>query len=562
LKRLLTVAIAALVLMAGSDYAWARRRLFKDINSELRAADRFVDFGITLKVVRADESGEELIRGAPKLIILREHSFGGIVDTRARPPQFCAPSRSPAVWYCSEDQEPLVIHGDDLPDRLLVYGSEGGGKTQALAMWAVLRVLEFTGQNREIGLTAPTNPRTEMIYQAIADRVPATWFRWVDRDRIFHFVNGVRARLVSTHRQSRAEGSRIQGYNWSASGNDEVQDSLDADADIEMRLRSAPKGRGKRFATATAKDNTEWRTWRDSRIASGLWHLAKLIGPRSPFVHASVWADRKSTLTEREYNRRVWAMDVGPEHQLYHTWSRDNVRPLPTVPDSTAVELAQWGGGITILSGHDPGTRNRSTIFLKAYQPRIGRRQWWVVDEIVTELGTVEQNASAVLERLQTKWGANLLTALGRRSDGSNRVLIHADPYTDTGNDARHPDRSVYTQFRTLGMQIVPAAMQSVGGESKPKQIPKQARIDMVCMLLCNSEGTRRLFVAQEDGKPVAPKLVKALETLERDAAGDAEMDRKGEGDLTGPACALGYALWKLEKPSTVRDAPPQERRS
>ena len=49
--------------------------------------------------------------------------------------------------------------------------------------------------------------------------------------------------------------------------------------------------------------------------------------------------------------------------------------------------------------------------------------------------------------------------------------------------------------------------------------------------------------------KPVAAKLVEALERMERDGNNKAERDKKDKHDLSHWACALGYALWSIEKP-------------
>ncbi|HTL38178.1 MAG TPA: hypothetical protein VL326_33845 [Kofleriaceae bacterium] len=542
-----------------SNLAWAERRLEKEQLAELRGSDRFVDFGVVLRVVRQDiEHGEELIPGAPPLVVLRTHRFGGMVDTKARPIRLCGPSRNPVVWFCSEDQEPLIVHDATMPDRLLVYGSEGAGKTAAQSMWAALRVIELTGaapSAREIGMTAPTNDRAERIFEAITDRWPRSWWRWVERDRCFYLTNGVRVRLVSTHRQSKAEGSRVQGFNWSACGSDEMQDQLEVDADIEMRGRSAPHGRYKRFATATAKDSPDWRTWRDGAIAASdpngkpLWGRFDLIGPRSPFVWPRVWLQRKETLSPREYQRRVLAQDVGPEKQVYSTWDRDqNLRPRPIGGDVSESVLAPWGNQLVVLGGHDPGLRNQSTVLLKPYQIA-GKRRWWVVDELVTEGLTVEAHVKKLLALLRDKWESNLLDRYGRPQSDGYEAFFRADPYTDNGSDAKHPDKSVYRTFRAHGIKIMPAEMRGGVGVAKVQQIPRVARINMVKTLLCAESGERRLFVdCDENRKPCAPRLVAAFETLEVDAAGNAETDRKGEGDLTGPPVAVGYALWMLER--------------
>ena len=87
-------------------------------------------------------------------------------------------------------------------------------------------------------------------------------------------------------------------------------------------------------------------------------------------------------------------------------------------------------------------------------------------------------------------------------------------------------------------------------------RIDREARIEMIQRLLRNARGERRLFVAcDERRQPAAPKLVEALELLEREeGTGKAERVRKGVNDLTHWPAGLGYALWPYER---IRDLPP-----
>lgn len=532
---------------------WTKKKVRKLQDEILGGVDRFVDWGITVHTVRQDMvNGATLIDGSPPMTILETHRFGGMIDTRTM--SLCGPSEDPIVWHVSEDQARLILHADPLPDRLLVYGSEGGGKTVTLAMWAALRAIEFTGctPRREIGITAPTGPRLKIIQSTIAQWWPAQWRRWVERDTCFYLTNGVTLRLISTHQTSAKEGSRIQGYNWSAAASDEMQDSIDRDEDIEARLRAAPGGHGKRIATATAKDHPEWRTWRDSRIATGLWARSDLLAARSPFIWPSYLEGLKSTLSPREFRRRQGAQDVPPERIVYEAWDRTrNLCHRPTVEHAAASVLSQWGGPFGILCGHDPGTRYRYTVPLLPWIAKNGRRKWWVVGEVWSEGGTVEEHVLRVLADLRGKWGCNMLDRRGQQVEDGLRAMIRSDIYTDTGQDARHPDRSVYTQFRKYGVHILPAAQKAApNGGLRPAQIPKNARIDMLNRLFCDASGERSLFVdLDENERPVAPKLVNAIESMERDLLNRAETERKGDADQSHYPAALGYALWMIEKP-------------
>ena len=548
------VAIAFGVLVLGERTARLRSAR-SDVATALEGESRFVDMGIVLRVVRRDEqAGRELLRGKPRLRVLREHRFGGLLDTTARPMRFVGPSLAPVVWYCSEAAEELLLHA--CADRVLVYGAMGAGKTTTMVQWTAIRSLELTGVGGEIGMTAPTNDRSVMIEQAVRDLYPRAWYRWRERSRTFTLANGVSLRLVSTHQQSRAEGSRVQGWNWVRVASDEIQDSLHADGDIEARGRDAPGGRFLRFNTATAKDDPEWRTWRDRVLSSRrpdgtfVWGERRMSGPDSPFTHPEYWNDLALTLTPREYQRKVLALDVGPERMVYPTWLRtENVRPIPQIGavDVTSQVLKGYTGHrrASVLVGHDPGSLHDVSVVLKAYRlPGEPLHVWYVVDELTTSQATTETHVRALLKRLRERWGVHMLDWSGRPDPDAEIALVRADPY---GNNDARTDRGVYTTFRNHGIDIRPAAYQP--GSDKPGQIQKSARIDMVSRLLCDASGRRRLFVACDDRRvPAAPRLVEAIERSELDAAGEPETQRKDANDLSHWPCALGYALYSVER--------------
>ncbi len=568
---LLAVALAGCTML--SDIAWRERRQAKHRDDQRKVEQ--VDMGVVLHVVRADPDGVEYIRGKPPLQILRSHRRGGTVAIDKNGARFVGRSPHPVQWYCSEDAEPLILHGDDLPDNLLVYGSEGAGKTTAQAMWCFFRVLDriALGYRGEIGLTAPVAERLEFVKKAIRDYWSPTWYRWVERRSAFELHVGISVKLRATKRQSEATGSPIQGYNWSDAGSDEIQDSLDADSDIESRLRDAPNGKGKRFATATAKDSPEFRTWRDRQLTATVdgrpvWHKAEMLAARSPFMTAAFIAQKRATMTLREFERRYEAKDLGPERQVYYSWRRHiedgdrrlpgNLRPLPIgAVDVTRRELSRWGPNVGVLVGHDPGKRQHVSEFLKAYEYPDERRRdaqgrplpplvrWFVVDEVTTPECTIESHVAKVLGRVREKWNCQKLAWDGGRAEGSASALVRIDPHTTTGEE--HPDRTVYSQWRSAGFQTFAAAY---GPTQKPTPIKVEARIDLVNTLLCNADNERRLFILSDDrGEPVAPKLVAAFEMMERNEAGKAEHENKDESDRSHWPAAVAYALWSIEKP-------------
>lgn len=551
----------AVVLAIGSgvrtNLTHEKRQLERDLRSEVRSGDRYVDLGVILRVVVADRAGDELIEGKPRLRVIREHRLGGLLDTSAAPPRIVGPSRSPRIWFCSEDQEPIILHSDSGPLGQLVYGSEGAGKTTALAMWHYVRWLEHLGEDREGGQTAPNKRRLKMIRDEIVRIFPREWYEHRKADDVFLLCDGSRLQLIHTHQQSGEAGSPVQGFNWSWAGGDEAQDSIARHADIQMRGRSAKNKRYKQCRTATAKDTTEWRDFRSKLLNDkavdnrgiALWVKRTLLGRRSPFVDQAWWDEQRYQMSEREYLRRVEAQDVGPERQTYHSWNRErNLIRIPEIGfrDVTERELAKWGARFGRLVGHDPGSLFDVSIPLRAFDLHPKQLPIWiVVDEITTEQTTTEEHVAEFLRRMRDDHGMNLLDRRGMVSNDNSRCLVRADPY---GNNDAKPDRSCYTIFRNEGVTIHPAVYAPDG--TKPGRVPKDAGIELVNTLLCNAAGESRLFVALNDrGQPVAPNLVKALETSERDEKGRAETQKKDENDLSHWPAALRYALWAIERP-------------
>lgn len=556
---LILAAVAALgIAMARLPGRAARavKRATASAETDAALADaRYVDMGVVLHVVRMDlERGVEMIDGCPPMVLAQQPiRLGGIVDTAGDRPRMVGPSRSPAFWYCSEDAAPIILHGEDLPDRILLYGSEGAGKTRVLAQWLGVRVIEGTGSRTIHGITSPTEKRAEEIREAIAEMWPPHWMTWHERRRMYVCANGQRAQIVSTYQQSKKAGSRVQGFNWRDAASDEIQDSLEKDADIEMRGRKAPLGRYKRLCTATSKDSSDFRDWRDKRLAGKLWVRRTLLGTRSPFVWPKFWQDKAETLDKREYRRRILAEDLPPENRVYYGFERDrNVRPLPQIARDVTAEVASiyrpYTGrnrhvSFALIAGHDPGEIVNVTHFLRAFY-RQGEVQWFVVGRFITHRTTAEQHAKRLRAHVQTEFGLNLDADRGDLQAASDRVLLFCDPH-GRGESKTDYD-TVYGAMVDAGIDIFNAA----GDESV---IHRAARINMMNALFDPQIGEARLCIARPLGGDIAaPELVDALEKLERDARGRAERGPKDETDQTHPPVSCGYALWPFEAPAVA----------
>jgi len=554
-QGVLAILVAAVLVVSVSSLAWQRRAVERKILDDADESDRYVDMGVLLSVVEMDlKAGFELEPGKPPVKIVRQHRLGGMLDTWTR--KIVGPSARPRYWQCSTQQEPLILHDAAQPVWTLIQGSEGAGKTVTLAMWLYCRVLEHCGHDREIGVTAPVFARLGHVKKAIATLWDPKWYRWKERDQSYRFRAGPLVQLVSAHQQSENAGSPIQGANWVACASDELQDHFDREADIVARGRSAPGGIYKRLCTSTFKDSSEWRTFRDVASKAPDWRVAKLLGLDSPFVWPKHWERfRANGITAREYQRRVLAMDVGPEAQLYHTFRRTddqgapaNVSPIPLrAEDVTAEVLAPYGRNMRVLIGHDPGQRQHVSEFLKAYRyPGDKTIRWFVVDEITTPDATVEAHVAQVLKRLREQWSCNQLDWKGRVDTESAQALVRIDPHTRSGD--AHPGQDVYTRWRAAGLIAKAAAYKP--GSVDPAVIKRESRFDLVNVLLCDIQGRRRLIIACDDhGRPAAPKLLGAFESMERDEKGRGEHEDKNESDQSHWPAAVGYALWQIEHP-------------
>jgi hypothetical protein len=564
---------ALLIALSGGDvkgHAWRIRAIEKahatGDTSAIHTArsDRFVDMGLVVRVVRMDlVNGTEVIEGCPPMVILSERPFGGMVDTHAkcpdtgrRKPRFCGGSVSPHVIYVSEAAAPYLFHDDTMPSRLLVYGSEGVGKTRLLAQWLILEALRGTGSGHVLGCTSPTTDRSEEVKDAIEEMMPAAWFQWNERTRRFRLRNGIRIALKSTHQPSRKEGSRLQSHNFRACASDEIQDSLDHDSDIEMRGRKAPNGRYKRFCTATSKDSSKFRSWREERLAAKdkhgckLWHRVTLLGPESPFVWPQFWEEKAELLSKREYRRRILAEDVPSENRVYYGFERDrNIIAEPQIGRDVTEEVASIfrplkvrGARFPLIAGHDPGEICNVTHFLRALWHR-DRILWLVVGRFITERTTAEQHAAALVEHVRQEYGLNGQRDAMDPDAGMARVLVLCDPH---GRGETKTDfETVHLAFMRYGLDIYSAA----GADEAV--IKRSARIGMVNRLLHPETSEPRLCVVEDEKKRLAaPELVDGFEQLERDEYGKAEAGKKDEHDMTHHPVSVGYALWPFEAES------------
>lgn len=564
-----------------TDLSYREKRAEREISAELDGVDRFVDMGVRLWTVVTDlERGELLIEGAPPMRVINVQEFGGVFDTAdlrptsdpTRPLWSGGPSNpngispDPLNWYCSADQEPIILHADSEPLGQLVHGSEGAGKTAALAMWHYFRWQEHLGEGRMGGQFAPNLKRLGLVQKAMEAMYRKTWGRYVMRRNFegFEMCDGSSIFFQSTHKQSAAAGSPVQGSNLSWTAEDEKQDMVSTHNDIISRGRAAKNGRCKRIGTATAKDDPAFRDLRDKLIRAKSWHRRTLSIFRSPFITQSFLETAKETMSAREFLRRYGdpvtheLPDLLPELATYDEWSREqNLIVVPEIgwTDVTSHELRGSGDLYDLLVGHDPGALWHVSLLAKAYVRnqrsylRGQERPFWVVHgEVNDEQSTSQVHINHLLETVRERWHLNLLTPQGRFNPNARQMLVRADPADLVDKENANTHKSVYTQFANAGIKIKPAAYNADNdGHGK---VPKDPGIEVIKTLIRSAGGVTRLYVEKlADGSIAAPRLVEAIESCQRDERGQAETMRKGPADKSHWTAALRYMLWAIERP-------------
>lgn len=499
--------------------------------------------------MRQDPRGAEVLPGRPRVVATNVETFGGIFDCRAM--RWHDETANPVVWYLSQEQRDLAVHGNGLPDKLLVRGAEGAGKTRgALAPWACLRVIEFAGQNVEGGGTAPTQGRLETLRIALTERMPPDWYVWRQRDWLLRFHCAVQLRLVSAHRQSEAEGSPVQGYDWVFAAGDEGQDQLHIMDDVDARGRRAPGGRYRRMLTCSVKDSRAYREFEAKLATNRLWAIRQLPAFSNPFVASEHWQNLKDTYSTRDYRRRVLAEAVGPERKTYPEFEREtHVIPVPvTARDVTHHAVGVYesymrpGAIFRLAAGHDPGKIKNTTTLHRAFLFPGRLLVWMVVGEFITERTTQERHAFELRRHLQREFGLDYPADRLDDEAGLEKTIVFRDPHA---RGEQHPDEDVEAAFRRHGFDIFTAAPDK-------QVIKRRSRIEMMNRLIRSYSGKIRFFIGcKQDGTPLAPETLASFLDQERDELENPETSKKGVKDITHPAVASGYLLWPFEREET-----------
>jgi hypothetical protein len=569
--------------MARATAAWERRRLLTEAHELTNHGVRFVDLSVDLRVVeRDDKKGTYRVPGQRgRYRVVETHRRGGVFDTlrssyvldledagdtwtaRHRGKTYTV-AKSTVVWHCGPQQAPLILHTTDEPN-ILVYGAEGAGKTKILGMWCILQALDARHIGLRGGMTAPTGERLDEIEQAIREASSPNWYEVNEKKKIFTFATGCAVKLRTVKMYSEELGSPVQGYSWAFGGQDEIQDYAERiDADIEARLRG--RGSHQRLATATAKDSSAWRNFRDAKSDSPDWCRRTLDCWSNVFELAEHWLRMERNMSPREAQRRLYAQDVKSELASYPYWNREvHLRdieglPLKDVSDRVLGRFDSYirpGAEFLALVGHDPGNIFQTSGILRCYLPtktfilagksrdvphgaRLERgTPIWVVEGCVqTEHHTADNHAAELVAHQQRNFGLDLEPERDDPDTGKQKTLVFCDPHGESQNKT---DQGVYMAFQRKRLDIFSAAPTT-------NLIHIDARVEMMNRLMLSARGVVRFLVRKQDGYPVAPEVVESIEKQEKDHAGEHERVPKNRDDVTHPMVAIGYALYPLEQ--------------
>lgn len=334
----------------------------------------------------------------------------------------------------------------------------------------------------------------------------------------------------------------MASIDWVAAFIDEEQQVSDeAVADVIARGRDAPDGWYPILSTCTISDDPGFRSRLANYKTDPSIDVHALQVTANPFMPPEFIEQMKSSMTPRQFRMRVLAQEEPPERATYPDFDRRrHVRPVPQIG---AVDITQQLTGGRVLIGYDPGALCDVSVLLKAF--RVGdsaQPYWWIVDEVVTRPGNPNKHANDLARHLWRQYKLK-----------PDDVVIRADPHVSGEHGATD---DTYAEVRLSGFSVqyavykknAPAAQAHRHG-----QLPKDARIQVVNTLLLNARDETRLFLDTDDmGRPRAQFTATSLEMSQRDDFGRAEMYKKGsDNDISHPTCALGYAIYRLEKART-----------
>lgn len=504
---------------------------------------RFVDLTARVRVYR--RNGRDDAHAAELLPFL----YGGVWDTWAL--EYVSHSAVPYEFKIHPGQIRL-LEAFDTPEikRTLALGSQGGGKTEGVIVAAALLALWYPG--RTGGIVAPTRARVKVVWRKFLKTIPPWWIREIrPGDQEIILVTGTLIQFFAAKRQGKQTGSPLAGNDWFWAVEDEQQD-IDDESLTEVDARGRVNPLFQVFSSATNEPYGHFQRRVKEYQSNPSRRVVKFTGPDNAFVHPAHWENLKANWDPDAYRRKILCEELPIDGRVYPAFTMgENVKAAPVKPQvgsdpdiTYRVTKAKYDGtGYQYVVGVDFGMRVTASVILKCYRPPSGAiwanddRQWWVLDEVVTEHRTTDWHANELLHRFE------------QLGVGPESFLC----FTGIDSNSTNPDRSDFVLFKRRNINIMRATY--------GKRLPVVHRYSMVNALLHSADGKRRLHVAcDSSGRVKAKKCVDSLEGLRLNSSDHAETygkGTKGGEDLTHYTDAIGYALFPFESFRGVAPATP-----
>jgi hypothetical protein len=511
-----------------------RKTLAERIRANGSDAQRFVDMTARVRVYRRNESG----RAAPAEWM--GFAYGGVWDTWRRT---YVKLGTPFELKVHPGQARLIEAFDEpAAKRVLALGSQGGGKTEAVITAAVLLALWHPGKTG--GIVAPTRGRIKVVWRKFLKTIPVRWIRAIrPGDNEIVLVTGSIIQFFAAKRQSKTSGAPFAGNDWWWAIEDEQQD-LDQDSLEEVDARGRINADFRVFSSATNEPYGEFQRRIQEYSGSPHHKVLRFTGPENSFTALAFWENLKATWSEEAYSRKILCEDIPVDGRVYPAFSHAESiasRPALSLVGSSAnitprLTQEKYHQTYEYVVGVDFGLRVTASVIMQCYRPppQWGapmERQWWILDEVVTEHKTTDWHASALLERFN--------------GDPTKFVAI-----TGQDSNSTNPERSDFVLFKKRSINIVRA--------SYGKKLYVRHRYSMMNALLHAADGRRRLMVDCDANRKVkAARTVDSLALLMLGANDKAETygkGTKGGEDRTHYTDAVGYGLFPFEQ---FRGTPP-----
>ncbi len=461
--------------------------------------------------------------------------YGGIWDTWSQ--TYIGLGSDPHELKAHPGQVKLLAKFDEPQiKRTLALGSQGGGKTEGIITAAVGLALWHPGKAG--GIVAPTRARVKVVWDKFRAAIPEHWVQDVrPGDMEIRLKNGALIQFFAAKRQARNAGSPFAGNDWHWAVEDEQQD-LDEHTLKEVDARGRVNANYQVFSSATNESYGAFQRRVKEYELNPDFAVVRFTGPENSFTPMEHWEGLRRKWDLDTYRRKVLCEDVPIEGRVYPAFSMgESVKPKPPptsvgrpVDITPYVTHEHYGIPYRYVVGVDFGVRVNASVILQCFRApgdldeRPRERQWWIVDEIVTEGKTPDWHAKQVLEWFNGDTAA-FIAVTGQDSNSTN------------------PDKSDFVMFRSHKINLTRAA--------HSKRIMVHHRIAMVNALLHAADGRRRLYVdCDATGRVKARKVIDSLEGLHLNASDKPEHFGKGTRggeDLTHYTDALGYALLHFE---------------